>query len=114
MTDTATIAVSGAVGFTGLTRASVFVQTPGTSIVFTIPNTFIMKGYIPSVMKADGTAAVNITACTVSGDTVTMTADAALDAGAEIVLFGTHGRRDFLSRTAENWASENPNIDGRP
>lgn len=95
-TVTGVVVANGAVGFTGLTRATVVVKTAGTSIVFEVPKTFILKGFIPAVMKADGSAAVLITALTYSSadDQYTATAASALDVGAEIILIGELGRRD--------------------
>ena len=111
--DNSKIFVNGGVGFTGLTRAVVVNGGDSTSCIFTLPNTFIMKGYIPAVMKADGSAAVNITACSVSDGQVTMTLSAAAK-GAEIILIGELGRRDMGPRSTSNPYSENPNTAGRP
>lgn len=102
--DNSKVIMNGAVGLTGMTRAIVVNGGDSTSCIFTLPNTFIMKGYIPAVMKADGSAAVNITACSVSGSQVTMTLSAAAQ-GAEIILIGELGRRDV--------PSENPNYPAR-
>ena len=102
--DNSKVIVSGAVGFTGMTRAIVVNGGDSTSCIFTIPKTFIMKGYIPVVMKADGSGAVNITACSISTNQVTMTLSAAAQ-GAEIILIGELGRRDV--------PAENPNYPAR-
>ena len=118
MVDTAVVAANGAVGMTGYTRAIVTVQTAGASQVFTLPNTFILKGYIPNVMvdgEAGAQTAVAISALTVTGAGVaTATFATSVPAGTEIVLFGILGRRDFGPRTVENYMSENPNTAGRP
>ena len=103
--DNSKVIANGAAGFTGMTRAIVINGGDSTSCIFTLPPTFIMKGYIPAVMKADGSAAVNITACSVSGSQVTMTLSAAAQ-GAEIILIGELGRRDV--------PAENPNYAGNP
>lgn len=112
--DNSTVIANGAVGMTGLTRATAVLGTAGTSAIFTLPNTFILKGYIPAVIKADGSAGVAISALSVSTGQVTVTLASSCPVGTEIILFGILGRRDQGPRTAANYMNENPNTEGRP
>lgn len=112
--DNSKVVANGAVGMTGFTRATAVVGTSGTSVIFTLPNTFILKGYLPTVIKADGSGAVNISAMSISDGQCTATLSAAAGVGAEIILFGILGRRDQGPRTVANYMNENPNTEGRP
>ena len=112
--DNSKVLVNGAVGLTGMTRAIVINGGESTSCIFTLPPTFIMKSYLPAVLKADGSAFVNITACSIDENgQVTMTLSAAAK-NAEIILLGELGRRDYPGRSASVPNSENPNYAGNP
>lgn len=114
--DNSSVIANGAVGMTGLTRAVAVLGSTATStsVIFTLPNTFILKGYLPTVIKADGSGAVNITAMSISNGQCTATLSAAAGVGAEIYLFGILGRRDDGLRSTSNPYAENPNMAGRP
>lgn len=108
MASTATVIANGAAGFTGYTRAVVACQmeAAATTVTFTLPKTFILKGFIPAVMKVDGSASTTV-ALSYSTGTYTATFAAAPGAGlVEIILIGELGRRDV--------PAENPNYAGSP
>ena len=109
MTSTATVIANGAAGFTGYTRAVVACQmdaADATTVTFTLPKTFILKGFIPAVMKVDGSASTTVS-LTQSTGTYTATFAAAPGIGlTEIILIGELGRRDV--------PAENPNYAGNP
>ena len=115
--DNASVIANGAVGMTGLTRATVIISADAasaTDIYFSLPKTFILKGFLPGIIKADESGSVTTTIAYVSGDQYKATLSAAAGAGAEIYLFGILGRRDQGPRSTSNPYSENPNTAGRP
>lgn len=96
MASTAVVIADGAVGLTGYTRAIVRcnMEAAATTVTFTLPLTFIVKGFIPGVMKQDGGSTT--VALSYSTGTYTATFAAAPGAGVtEIILFGELGRRDM-------------------
>ena len=106
MASTATVIANGAAGFTGYTRAVVAckMEAAATTVTFTLPKTFIMKGFIPAVITPSG-GSVTV-ALSYSTGTYTATFGSAPGAGVtEIILIGELGRRDV--------PSENPNYPAR-
>lgn len=117
-TVTGTLVANGAVGMTGYTRAVVVCKMDGTATgaTFTVPNTFIMKGFISGTVGENLGKPYAVTLAESSGTyTATIGSGAAPSADTyEIVLFGILGRRDQGPRTAVNYMNENPNTEGRP
>ena len=108
-TVTGAIKDVGSAGFTGYTRLVVEAVMDGsaTGATFTIPKTFIFRGFIPSTV-GESTGTPYKVALSVSTGTYTATiGDAAPSADKyQIILIGELGRRDV--------SAENPNYAGNP
>lgn len=116
-TVTGVLEANGAVGFTGYTRAVVKCKMDGTATgaTFTLPKTFIMKGFIPGTV-GESTGTPYAVTLSVSEGTYTATIGGSAPSADtyEIILFGILGRRDDGLRSTSNPYAENPNMAGRP
>ena len=99
----------GSAGFTGYTRLVIECPMDGTATgaTFTIPKTFIFRGFIPTTVgESTGTPYAVTLAVSTGTYTATIGQSAPTADKYQIILIGELGRRDV--------SAENPNYVGNP
>ena len=111
----------GSAGFTGYTRLVIECPMDGTATgaTFTIPKTFIFRGFIPTTVGESTGTPYTVTLSVSTGTyTATIGGSAPTADKYQIILIGELGRRDSASRSYPEGGSytpgENPNYAGNP